>query len=123
MSRVFKGSVRKIPKTFKTDINQLKEENKRKTLKKGILKQGSQHYITNQNIINQLKKEENELNNKIINILKGKSNAFKKSFKNQYNKYNKHGNRNIYMRNRIRKITGRNTGKSVKFQTILGTRI
>jgi hypothetical protein len=121
-----------MPKTFKkgsqhhikNNITRLeKEENKRKTLKKGILKQGSQHYITNQNIINQLKKEENELNNKIINILKGKSNAFKKSFKNQYNKYNKHGNRNIYMRNKIRKLTGRNSGKSVKFQTILGTRI
>lgn len=110
MSRVFKGSVRKMPKTFK----------------KGILKQGSRQHITNKNIINLIEEEEKErknaLNMRVVDILKGKNNAFKKSFKSQYNKYYKNGNHNRHIRSTLRKLTGINTGKSVKFQTILGTK-
>ncbi len=89
---------------------------------KSILKPSKRRSVTSKLLINRVErsvtKKTLDLKTEMNRSLRGKSNAFKKSFRNRYNRYI-----NSHIRDELRKKQGRGTRKSVRFYNNLGSRI
>ncbi len=89
---------------------------------KSILRPSKRRSVTSKILIDRVErtvsKKLHELRPHINRSLRGKSNTFKKSFRNRYNRYI-----NSHIRGELRKKQGRDTRKTVKFYNNMGSRI
>ena len=89
---------------------------------KSILKPSKRRSVTSKILIDRVErsvsKKLRELKPQINRSLRGKSNTFKKSFRNRYNRYI-----NSHIRGELRKKQRRGTRRSVRFYNNMGTRI